>query len=170
MANSAAGDARDFNTQIIEEFRANQGRVDAEFLEGLPVILIHHVGAASRTERVTPLACYPWYFNLKAHPRITVELGTETFTVLAEELDGSARAALWASMVARAPSLGVAQAKTARQMPVFRLIRQDVATGDTGAGGASMARSTPPPGAGPCETALPTSESGVRLLKYFDNG
>ena len=156
MANSAAGDARDFNTQIIEEFRANRGRVDAKFLEGLPVLLIHHIGATSMTERVTPLAGYPqpdgsfaiaasnggspahpaWYSNLKAHPRITVELGTETFTVQAEEMYGSARAALWASMVARAPSLGVAQAKTPRQMPVFRLIRQDVATRDTGAGGA----------------------------------
>ena len=153
MANSAAGEARDFNTRIIEEFRANQGRVHAEFLEGLPVILIHHIGARSRTERVTPLACYPqrdgsfaiaasnggspahpaWYFNLKAHPRITVELGRETFTVLAEELDDSTHAALWASMVARAPSLGVTQARTPRQMPVFRLTRQDVGTGDTGA-------------------------------------
>ena len=91
MANSAAGEARDFHTQIIEEFRANQRRVDAEFLEGLPVILIHHIGARSGTERVTPVACYSqpddrfavwaaiggsparpgWYFNLKAHPRIT---------------------------------------------------------------------------------------------------
>src|SRR5476651_128992 len=43
MANSAAGEARDFHTQIIEEFLANQGLVDAEFLEGLPVILIHPI-------------------------------------------------------------------------------------------------------------------------------
>ncbi len=59
MANSAVGDARDFNTQIIEEFRANQGRVVRAFLEGAPVILLHHVGAKSGIERVTPVACSP---------------------------------------------------------------------------------------------------------------
>ena len=88
--------ASDYNTKIIEEFRANQGRVDAEFLEGAPVILIHHIGAKSGIGRVTPVACSPqgdgrfavwaanggspahpaWYHNLKAHPRITVEVGT----------------------------------------------------------------------------------------------
>jgi deazaflavin-dependent oxidoreductase (nitroreductase family) len=158
MANSAAGEARDFNTQIIEEFRANQGCVDAEFLEGLPVILIHHIGVSSGTERVTPLACYPqpdgsfavvasnggspahpsWYFNLKAHPRITVELGTQKLTVLAEELDDTARAALWPTLVARAPSLGEAQAKTARQMPLFLLTRQVVTIGGNRTSKASM--------------------------------
>lgn len=152
MANSAAGGAGDYNTQIIEEFRANQGRVDAEFLDGAPVILIHHIGARSGTERVTPLACQPqpdgriviwasnggspahpgWYFNLKGHPRIVVEVGTQTFTVLAEELDDTARAALWPSLVARNPSLGAVQAKTTRQFPVFLLTRQDVTTADTG--------------------------------------
>ena len=89
MANSAAGEARDFSTQIIEEFRANQGRVVRAFLEGAPVILLHHTGARSGIERVTPVGCsaqgegrfavwaanggsppHPaWYHNLKAHPR-----------------------------------------------------------------------------------------------------
>jgi deazaflavin-dependent oxidoreductase (nitroreductase family) len=72
-----------------------------------------------------------WYFNLKAHPRITVEVGIQTFTVLAEELDDIARAAQWPTLVARAPSLGGAQDKITRQFPVFLLTRQDVATGDT---------------------------------------
>jgi len=145
MANSAVGDARDFNTQIIEEFRANQGRVVRAFLEGAPVILLHHVGAKSGIERVTPVACSPqgggrfvvwaanggspahpaWYHNLKAHPAITVEVGDQTFTVLAEELDGTARAQLWPKLVAQYPSLGQAQAKTTRQFPVFLLTRQD---------------------------------------------
>ena len=145
MANSAVGDARDFNTQIIEEFRANQGRVVRAFLEGASVILLHHVGAKSGIERVTPVACSPqgagrfvvwaanggspahpaWYHNLKAHPAITVEVGDQTFTVLAEELDGIARAQLWPKLVAQYPSLGQAQAKTARQFPVFLLTRQD---------------------------------------------
>ena len=82
---------------------------------GTTLILIHHIGAKSGIERVTPVACSPqgedrfaiwaanggspthpnWYYNLKAHPRITVEVGTQTFTVLAEELGGTARAELW---------------------------------------------------------------------------
>ena len=130
---------------MIEEFRANQGRAVRAFLEGAPVILLHHIGARSGIERVTPVACSPqgdarfavwaanggspanpaWYHNLKAHPEITVEVGAETFMVLAEELDGTARAQLWPKLVAQYPSLGQAQAKTTRQFPVFRLTRHD---------------------------------------------
>ena len=105
MADSATDEASDYNTTIIAEFRANQGRVGGMW-EDTTLILIHHIGAKSGIERVTPVACSPqsegrfaiwaanggspthpnWYYNLKAHPRITVEVGTQTFTVLAEEL------------------------------------------------------------------------------------
>ena len=84
MANSAAGGAGDYNTQIIEEFRANQGRVDAEFLDGAPAILIHHIGARSGTERVTPLACQPQPDGRFAHlgrereDRLPTPAGTST--------------------------------------------------------------------------------------------
>ena len=142
MANSAPGAANDYNTKIIEEFRANQGRVGGMW-EGTTLILIHHIGAKSGIERVTPLACSPqgggrfaiwaanggspthpeWYYNLKANPRITVEVGTQTFTVLAEELDGTARASLWPKLVAQYPSIGEYQARTTRQIPVFMLTR-----------------------------------------------
>jgi len=144
MAHSAAGGASDFNTKIIEEFRANGGRVGGT-LAGTPMVLIHHIGAKSGTERVTPLAGTPqpdgrlaivaanggspahpnWYYNLKAHPAITVEVGTQTFTVLAEELDNAARAELWPKLVAQSPDLGKHQARTTRQIPVFMLTRQD---------------------------------------------
>ncbi len=109
MANSAPSEASDFNTKIITEFRANQGRVGGP-LAGTPMILIHHTGAQSRIERVTPLACshqpdgrlaivaasggsprHPdWYYNLKASPTIRVEVGTRTFPAVAERLDGTA--------------------------------------------------------------------------------
>ena len=49
-------------------------------------------------------------------------MGTQTFTVLAEELDYTARAALWPSLVAQTPSLGAVQAKTTRQIPVLLLL------------------------------------------------
>src|SRR5262249_58698317 len=107
-----------YSVAIIEEFRANAGRVLGEWA-GSTVILVHHVGARTGIEHVTPLGCFSqgdgryvvvasnggsptnpaWYHNLKAHPRIDVELGPETFTVLAEELDDAARAELWPKLV-----------------------------------------------------------------------
>jgi deazaflavin-dependent oxidoreductase (nitroreductase family) len=152
MTNPAADQASDYNTEIINEFRANGGRVGGMW-EGTTLILLHHLGARSGTERVTPVACSPqpggrfaiwaangglpahptWYHNLKAHPQITVEVGTQTFTVLAQELDDAARAELWPTLVAQwpkpgvagSPDLGAAQARTTRQIPVFLLTRQD---------------------------------------------
>jgi deazaflavin-dependent oxidoreductase (nitroreductase family) len=140
MANSAPGGTSDYNTTIIEEFRANRGRVGGMWA-GTPMILIHHIGAKSGIERVTPLAysAQPggryvivasnggspadpdWCRNLRANPRITVEMGPREFTVVAEELDDAARAELWPRLVAEAPDLGKHQAKTTRQFPVFML-------------------------------------------------
>jgi len=134
VADSAPGGASDFNTKMIEEFRANEGRVGGSWA-GTTLILIHHIGARSGIERVSPLAivasnggspAHPdWYYNLKANPRINVEVGTQTFTVLAEELDGTARAGLWPKLVAEYPSVGEYQTRTTRQIPVFMLTRQD---------------------------------------------
>ena len=145
MADSARDEASDYNTEIITEFRANHGRVGGVWT-GTTLILIHHIGARSGAERVTPVACSPrgqgrlaiwaanggspahpnWYYNLKAHPAITIEVGAETFTVLAEELDDTARAELWPKLVAEFPGqLDAVQAKTTRQIPLFLLTRQD---------------------------------------------
>ena len=142
MADSAPGGASDFNTKMIAEFRANEGRVGGTWA-GTTLILIHHIGARSGTERVTPLGCsrqgdgrfaivasnggssaHPdWYYNLKANPKIKAEVGAQTFTAVAEELDGPARAGLWPKLVAEAPSVGEFQARTTRQIPVFMLTR-----------------------------------------------
>jgi len=135
---------RDYNAKIIDEFRANEGRVGGPWA-GATLLLIHHLGARSGTERITPLGYFPqgqgrfavvasnggspthpdWYYNLKAHPRITVEVGTQTFTVLAEELGDTTRAELWPKLVAQTPALGEFQAKATRQIPVIMLTRQD---------------------------------------------
>jgi deazaflavin-dependent oxidoreductase (nitroreductase family) len=88
-----------WNQKIIEEFRANAGKVGGDF-EGAPMILIHHIGARSAAERGNPLTYLPdgdemviaatkggsptnpdWYYNLKAHPRIAVEVAIATFPV-----------------------------------------------------------------------------------------
>lgn len=133
----------EFTENVIAEFRANRGRVGGD-LADTPIILIHHIGAKTRTERVTPLAYtsqtdgrlviagsnggspkHPaWYYNLKAQPVIVVELGAETFTALAEEVTGAAHAALWPQLVAASLALGEFQAKTARRIPLFTLTRR----------------------------------------------
>ncbi len=66
-----------------------------------------------------------WHYNLKAHPRINVEVGTQMFTVVAEELDDTGRAELWPKLVAQFPDVGEFQRSTTRQIPVFLLTRQD---------------------------------------------
>lgn len=136
--------ASDYNTRIIEEFRVTGGHPGGEWA-GTPIILIHHIGAKSGIERVTPLGYFPlgsdrfaivasnggspvhpdWYHNLKANPRITAEVSADTFTAMATELAGTARAELWPKLVASYPTLGTHQAKTTRQFPVFILTRQD---------------------------------------------
>jgi deazaflavin-dependent oxidoreductase (nitroreductase family) len=133
---------RDFNHRIIEEFRANDGRVSGQ-LAGTPLVLLHHIGARSGIERVTPLAytgygddryvivassggspTHPaWYHNLKANPIVEVEVGTESFTVRAEELEGANREALWPTLLAASPSLREYEAETARRIPVLILTR-----------------------------------------------
>jgi deazaflavin-dependent oxidoreductase (nitroreductase family) len=143
MANHRTG-ADDLNAKIIDEFRANGGRVGGSWAR-TTLILVHHIGAKSGIERVTPLGCFPqgdgrfvivasnggslthpdWYYNLKANPRIKVEVGTQTFTVLTEELDDAARAELWPKLVAEAPQVGEFQTRIPRQIPVFMLTRRD---------------------------------------------
>jgi deazaflavin-dependent oxidoreductase (nitroreductase family) len=144
MANPAQSEGASYNARIIEEFRAQGGCVGGEW-EGTELILIHHVGARSGTERVTPVGCFDlgdgrwaivasnggspthpaWYYNPKAHPRTKAEVCTESFTVLAGELEGAARAELWPKLVARYPTVGEHQTKTARQIPVIVLTRQN---------------------------------------------
>lgn len=103
-------DANDPNRKIIEEFRANDGIVGGVF-EGMPLLLLHHVGAKSGTERVNPLAYqrladdsvavfaskggYPtnpdWFHNLVANPEATVEVGTDRYPAKARVATGEER-------------------------------------------------------------------------------
>ena len=131
----------DWNQKIIEEFRANGGKVGGPF-EGAPMVLLHHIGARSGTERVTPLVYFPdgdrmlivasaagapkspdWYHNLRADPHVKVEVGTETVAVTAEELPPAERAEEWARITAAAPGFAEYQEKTTRVIPVFALSR-----------------------------------------------
>jgi deazaflavin-dependent oxidoreductase (nitroreductase family) len=104
---------------VIDEFHANEGRVGGVF-EGIPILLLHHVGAKSGKRRVNPIAYLSdrgryvviasnggalsspgWYHNLKAHPNITNEVGTETIDVVASETTGEERARLFRTQAER---------------------------------------------------------------------
>ena len=129
----------DFNAQIIEEFHANQGRVGGMF-EGLPLLLLHHTGAKSGKSRINPLAYQAddgryvvfaskggaptnpdWYHNLKAHPNVTVEVGTDTIDVVASEATGEERDRLYRTQAERTPQFAEYQQKTDRVIPVMVL-------------------------------------------------
>jgi deazaflavin-dependent oxidoreductase (nitroreductase family) len=132
----------DFNDQIIEEFRANEGRVGGMF-EGARMILVHHIGAKSGVERVAPLVHFPedddhtvivasaggapnhpaWFHNLEANPKIDVEVGTERYTVLAEVLPRPERDEIWKRVVAENPGFADYERKTDRVIPLVRLSR-----------------------------------------------
>jgi deazaflavin-dependent oxidoreductase (nitroreductase family) len=134
----------DDNRGSSRSFRANGGRVGGPWA-GMAADPRPPHRSQSGTERVTPLGCLPqddgryvlvasnggspshpaWYHNLMAHPRIEVEVGTETFPVLAEELTGPARAELWPQLAAQAPQIDEHQAKVTRQIAVIMLTRQD---------------------------------------------
>jgi deazaflavin-dependent oxidoreductase (nitroreductase family) len=131
----------DWNRAIIEEFRANGGKVGGPF-QGARMIIVHSIGARTGAERVNPLVWFPdgdrmlivaskagadthpdWYHNLRAHPRVEVEVGEETFTVEAGELTDEERAAAWPRIVEAMPGFAEYQRNTTRTIPVFALTR-----------------------------------------------
>jgi deazaflavin-dependent oxidoreductase (nitroreductase family) len=129
----------DFNAQIIEEFRANAGKVGGDFA-GAPMVLLHTIGARTGVDRVNPLVygrdgdnlvvfasrggapTHPdWFHNLVAHPDVTVEVGTDTVPVRARVAEGDERERLWARQKELMPGFAEYEAKTTRQIPVIVL-------------------------------------------------
>ena len=130
-----------FNKNIIEEFRANEGKCGGRF-EGNPMILLTMTGAKSGRELTTPLSycadgddCivmasaggsprHPkWYYNLVSNSDVTVERGSEHYPARAILTEGKARQEAFSKMVAALPRFGDYQAKVEREIPVFRLKR-----------------------------------------------
>jgi deazaflavin-dependent oxidoreductase (nitroreductase family) len=136
----------DWNTRIIEQFRANQGRVGPPF-EGAPLTLLHHHGRKSGREYVNPVMYLAseedpkvmyifatksgapenpgWYYNLVDAGSAEVEVGTETFPVTVRELTGTERERVYAVQAARYPAFGdyVVKAAGVRTIPVLALRR-----------------------------------------------
>lgn len=130
----------DFNENIIEEFRANEGRVGGPF-EGMPMLLLHHSGAKTKTERVNPLAYRQldggaraifaskggaptnpdWYHNLTANPATQIEVGTETIDVTARVAEREERDRIWEKQKSDMPGFAEYEEKSSRQIPVVIL-------------------------------------------------
>ena len=128
----------DWNGKIIEEFRANQGRV-ATFARQ-PLLLLTHTGAKTGKRRTNPLAYFrdgdryiivaskggaptnpDWYYNLLANPRATIEVGNERLEVTAELADPVEREHLWAMVIERNPAFKEYEKKTRRTIPLVIL-------------------------------------------------
>jgi deazaflavin-dependent oxidoreductase (nitroreductase family) len=136
-----------WNARVIEEFRANEGRVGGNF-EGAPITLLHHRGRRSGRDHVTPMmyladeadpatiyvfaskAGHPsspdWYYNVTTAGEAEVEVGTEQYPVSARELTGEERDRVYAEQARRYPGFAEYEQKTAgiRTIPVLALSRR----------------------------------------------
>jgi deazaflavin-dependent oxidoreductase (nitroreductase family) len=134
-------DPNDWNRAIIEEFRANGGKVGGQFA-GAPLLLLTTTGAKTGRRLTTPvmytddgerLLVYAskagaptnpaWYHNLVANPRVTVEVGNEQFEATAAVITGEERDRLYERHAQQYPGFAEYQAKTSRSIPVVALRR-----------------------------------------------
>lgn len=142
------GALTDFNRSIVEEFRANGGKVGGPF-EGGGLLLLHTTGAKSGKPRLSPLAYKDvdgkmiifgsyagadknpaWVHNIRANPRARIEIGTDDYDVMVRELPDTERDALYAKIIEKTPVLANYQAKTTRTIPLFELTRTQPTTED----------------------------------------
>lgn len=132
--------ANDWNKGIIEEFRANGGKVGGRF-EERPLLLLHHRGAKSGNERINPLAYQAlprgalavfgsrggsprnpdWFHNVRANPHVTVEVGTDSFEATARVAEGEERERIWEKQKGDMPGFADYELRTERQIPVVIL-------------------------------------------------
>ncbi|MFQ5950606.1 MAG: nitroreductase family deazaflavin-dependent oxidoreductase [Candidatus Geothermarchaeales archaeon] len=132
----------EWNARVVEEFRANGGKVGGPF-EGAPLVLLSTIGARTGQRRTTPLMCLPegdrlyvfasrggapsnpgWYHNLVAHSAVRVEFGTETFEAEARVLSGEERDHIDALQAEPYPQFAEYQRRTTRKIPVVVLMRR----------------------------------------------
>jgi deazaflavin-dependent oxidoreductase (nitroreductase family) len=130
-----------FNNNIVDEFRANDGKVGGPFADS-DLLLLTTTGAKSGQQRVSPLAYFrvdgkliiigsfagadfnpAWVHNLRANPGAHVEVGTDAYDVTARELPAAERAELFEKVSAASPGFADYQAKTTRVIPLFELQR-----------------------------------------------
>ena len=134
-------DPNDMNKQVIEEFRANDGKVGG-FFANAELVLLHTIGAKSGKERINPLMTIAdgdrlvvaaskggaptnpaWYFNLKANPDVEVEYGRERFKATATIADEPERTELYNKLAAKHSNFAEYAEKTERVIPIITLTR-----------------------------------------------
>ena len=132
-------EADERNKKIIDEFRANDGKVGGYF-EGKTLLLLHTKGAKSKQERINPVAYVrdndrfvviaskggaptnpDWYYNVVANPKLTIEVATENYQVHAKVAEEPERTRLYNKMVEMMPGFADYQKKTTRKIPVIVL-------------------------------------------------
>ena len=130
-----------WNKEIVDEFRANGGKVGGRF-EGADLLLLTTTGAKSGQPRLAPLAYFSidgkmiivgskggsdsnpdWVHNLRANPRAHIEIGTDAYDVTARELPRDERDEVFRKVTAVAPFFAEYQSKTSRVIPLFELTR-----------------------------------------------
>lgn len=143
-------DMDDFNKKVIDEFRGNDGKVGPPF-DGASLVLVHHLGARSGTERIAPVVWFAdgeryvivasaagapkhpaWYHNLLAHPDVVVEVGhgpegrVETLDVHVEEITGAERERIWNGIKEANPGFADYDRKVegVRTIPLLGLTRR----------------------------------------------
>jgi deazaflavin-dependent oxidoreductase (nitroreductase family) len=130
----------DWNNGIIEEFRANEGQLSGGF-GGRPVLLLHHKGAKTGTDRVSPLMYQPvgdgyavfaskggadsnpdWFYNIRANPRTKIEVGPEVVEVKARFAARDEQDRIWERQKAEYPQFAEYEETTSRsRIPVIVL-------------------------------------------------
>jgi deazaflavin-dependent oxidoreductase (nitroreductase family) len=129
--------ASDWNQKIIEEFRATGGQVG-----GGELLLLHTTGAKTGKARVHPVMYQAdgdrlvvfaskggaprnpdWYHNLRAHPKVSVEVGKETLEVTARVARGQERQRIWNRQKALYPTFAEYERTAGREIPVVILER-----------------------------------------------
>jgi deazaflavin-dependent oxidoreductase (nitroreductase family) len=133
----------DFNQTLIDDLRAHRGQATSGPFVGRPVLILTTTGAKSGLRRSTPLAysldggdhviaaskggspTHPaWYHNLVAHPRVTVEVGGETFQATAKVADPVERRRLYDQHASYFPGFKEYELRTERVIPVITLVRE----------------------------------------------
>jgi deazaflavin-dependent oxidoreductase (nitroreductase family) len=137
---SDGNEMKDWNSKVIEEFRANDGKVGGNF-EGAPLLLLHTTGARSGAERINPMMYQDlddgriavfaskagadtnpdWYHNVVAHPDVTAEIGTDTRDFTARTALADERTPIWEKQKANYPGFAGYEQATTREIPVVIL-------------------------------------------------
>ena len=131
----------DYNQALIEEFRANGGKVNGQFA-GASLVLLTTTGAKSGKERTNPLVYFKdgdhiiivaskggaptnpdWYYNILAHPDVTLEIGTERFQAHAVVAEDAERDRIFAAVSQSNPGFAQYQQQTTRKIPIVILER-----------------------------------------------